>query len=57
MKKAALENGIRTPAGIFAFKEEEIEEATKLKFPLIVKHFNSYGSIGNEVVPDFSRNK
>ncbi len=49
MKKAALANGIKTPAWVFAYKEEDIVEAEKLKFPLIVKHFNSFGSIGNNI--------
>jgi len=46
MKKAAQRAGLLTPAWAFAFKEEEIEAATKLKYPLIVKHYDGSGSIG-----------
>jgi len=38
---------VRTPPYIFAFTEKEIEEAEKhLKYPMIVKHYNGYNSIG-----------
>jgi len=46
MKRAAQRAGILTPAWAFAYKEEEIEAATKLNFPLIVKHYDGSGSIG-----------
>jgi len=46
MKEAAVKFGIKTPAYVFAFKKEDISPATKLKYPLIVKHFNGSGSIG-----------
>jgi len=46
MKKAAQRAGLLTPAWAFAYKEEEIEGATKLNYPLIVKHYDGSGSIG-----------
>jgi len=46
MKRVAQQAGIKTPAWVFAFKEEDIEAATKLNYPLIVKHYDGSGSIG-----------
>lgn len=47
MKKAAAELGVATPAFVFAQSDEDIERAARtLRFPLIVKHFNGYGSVG-----------
>lgn len=46
MKRTAVQYGIRTPPFVFAYKEEEIEPATKLNYPLIVKHYNGSGSVG-----------
>lgn len=47
MKKVAHYYGIRTPAGVFATTERDIEKALDLlSFPLITKHPNSYSSIG-----------
>jgi D-alanine-D-alanine ligase-like ATP-grasp enzyme len=47
MKMVALYNEVKTPPFKFAFNQADIDEAAKtLKFPLIVKHFNGYSSIG-----------
>jgi D-alanine-D-alanine ligase len=47
MKMVALYNDVKTPPFKFAFNQADIDEAAKtLKFPLIVKHFNGYSSIG-----------
>lgn len=47
MKRVAHYYGIRTPAGVFAHEDADIERAAEtLRFPLIVKHPNSYSSIG-----------
>ena len=47
MKRAALELGVATPAHVFAFSEADVETAARtLTFPLIVKHFDSYASLG-----------
>jgi len=47
MKMVAHYMGVRTPAFVFAYDDAAIEEAGKLlNFPLIVKHFNGYSSIG-----------
>jgi D-alanine-D-alanine ligase-like ATP-grasp enzyme len=47
MKEACERAGIKTPRFKLAFKEEDVCWAAKnLAFPLIVKHWNSYGSIG-----------
>lgn len=47
MKQAAQRAGVDTPDYVFAYHEDDIERAAAtLKFPLIVKHFNGYASIG-----------
>ena len=47
MKQAAAEVGVATPAFVFAQNDEDIERAARtLRFPLIVKHFNGFGSFG-----------
>ncbi len=45
MKKAAIKNKVCVPAYQFFYCEEEIKTC-KLSFPRIVKHYNSYSSIG-----------
>lgn len=46
MKKACRKLGIATPKHVFARNEADIEKASKkLKFPLFVKHHNSYASL------------
>jgi D-alanine-D-alanine ligase len=56
MKMVAHYMGVRTPAFVFAYDDKGIEEAaSSLNFPLIVKHFNGYSSIGmtrNSRCPD-----
>jgi D-alanine-D-alanine ligase-like ATP-grasp enzyme len=47
MKMMAYYYGVRTPEFVFAYNDEDIEEAIeRLNFPLIVKHYNGYSSIG-----------
>ena len=48
MKKVALSCGLLTPAWAFVFNMRDLEGpgVKALNFPLIVKHFNSYASIG-----------
>jgi len=46
MKMAANYCGVKTPAFVFAYEDSDIEAATHLNFPLIVKHFNGSGSVG-----------
>lgn len=47
MKLVSHYMGVRTPIGFFCRTETQINEAANvLKFPVIVKHYNSYGSIG-----------
>lgn len=47
MKMAAFYAGVDTPAFVFAYSDVDIEEAVgSLRFPVIVKHFNGYSSIG-----------
>jgi len=47
MKKIAYYYGVNTAPFIFAYGDEDIEEAAQnLKFPLIVKHYNGYSSVG-----------
>jgi D-alanine-D-alanine ligase len=46
MKMMAYYFGVNTPAYAFAYNAEDIEDATKLRFPVIVKHFNGYSSVG-----------
>jgi hypothetical protein len=60
MKKVALSvaDGFKVPAWRFVYSQDELEEfvsnhmaasgttATKMKFPMITKHFSSYSSIG-----------
>jgi D-alanine-D-alanine ligase len=46
MKRACHYSGIPTPNGIFVETVDEIEQVARLQFPLIVKHPNSYASIG-----------
>jgi D-alanine-D-alanine ligase-like ATP-grasp enzyme len=46
MKKACRAEGIPTPAYVYARNERDVERAaTKLRFPLFVKHPSSYASI------------
>ena len=46
MKKACKKLGIATPKHVFAKNDADIEKAAKrLKFPLFVKHHNSYASV------------
>ena len=46
MKRACHALGIATPAYVFATSDEDVERAADtLRFPLIVKHPNSYASI------------
>jgi D-alanine-D-alanine ligase len=47
MKATALRLGVPTPAHRFVHSPADIEEAgATLRFPLIVKHFDSYASLG-----------
>lgn len=47
MKRVAHYYGIPAPPGVFASSIEDVERAAQtLRFPLIVKHPNSYSSIG-----------
>ena len=51
MKEACRKEGIATPAVVLARNEEDVERAAgTLRFPLFVKHHNSYASV------DLSRN-
>ncbi len=51
MKAACQSVGVATPACILARTPEDVEQAaTTLRFPLFVKHYNSYASV------DLSRN-
>jgi D-alanine-D-alanine ligase-like ATP-grasp enzyme len=46
-KMMAYYYGIKTPLFGFVFKEEDLSEiASQLKYPMIVKHYNGYSSIG-----------
>lgn len=50
MKMMAFYCGIKTPRFVFAYNENDIATAAvELKFPLIVKHYNGYSSIGMTV--------
>jgi len=47
MKRACRSQGIPTPAHVVARNEAAVERAAdKLRFPLFVKHHNSYASVG-----------
>jgi D-alanine-D-alanine ligase len=47
MKQACAANGIATPDYVLARNEDDVERAaTQLKFPLFVKHYSSYASVG-----------
>ena len=47
MKQAAAELGVPTPAFEFIQDDEGIERVSRtLRFPLIVKHFDGFGSVG-----------
>jgi D-alanine-D-alanine ligase len=47
MKMVAYYMGVRTPNFVFAYDDAGIEEAIReLTYPMIVKHFNGYSSIG-----------
>lgn len=47
MKAAATRLGVPTPASAFVRSAAEIEAAAgRLRFPLIVKHFDGFGSVG-----------
>jgi D-alanine-D-alanine ligase-like ATP-grasp enzyme len=49
MKKVALANGLSTPAWAFAYHKDEVLGnviSCGLSYPMLVKHFNSYSSIG-----------
>lgn len=47
MKRVAISEGVPTPGFCFAFDAEDIERAAEaLPMPVIVKHFNGYGSVG-----------
>jgi D-alanine-D-alanine ligase-like ATP-grasp enzyme len=46
MKKVCRRRSIKTPGYVFATNLEQVKEAFSLKFPLIVKHPNGYGSVG-----------
>ena len=51
MKEACRKEGIATPAAVLARNEDDVERAAQtLRFPLFVKHHNSYASV------DLSRN-
>jgi len=46
MKEACRAIDIHVPRGVFVHDPGHLEEANRLKYPLIVKHPSSYGSIG-----------
>jgi D-alanine-D-alanine ligase len=47
MKEACLAEGIATPAWVLARDETDVERAAEtLSFPLFVKHYSSYASVG-----------
>ncbi len=47
LKMACHYWGIQTPASVFAYDEPGIAlAAQKLRYPMLVKHYNGYGSIG-----------
>ena len=47
MKQACRDAGIATPAYVIAEHDADVERAaTTLRFPLFVKHFSSYASVG-----------
>jgi D-alanine-D-alanine ligase-like ATP-grasp enzyme len=46
MKKVCRRRSIKTPGYVFATNMEQVKEALSLRFPLIVKHPNGYGSVG-----------
>jgi len=47
MKMVAYYYGVRTPSYVFAYNDDDIEEASNsLNYPMIVKHFNGYSSVG-----------
>ena len=47
MKRACRAEGIATPAYVLARKEADVERAVEeLRFPLFVKHYSSYASVG-----------
>ncbi|MGL4609702.1 MAG: hypothetical protein ACRCYY_08460 [Trueperaceae bacterium] len=46
MKKVCRRRNIKSPGYIFATHLEGVNDALSLKFPLIVKHPNGYGSVG-----------
>ncbi|MBT8137981.1 MAG: hypothetical protein KJO54_13275 [Gammaproteobacteria bacterium] len=47
MKRACHELGLTTPRHVFARKKADLKRAAeKLRFPMIVKHHNSYASVG-----------
>jgi len=53
MKKVAISVDVLTPAWAFAYTESDmlnLSSTIDLSYPLIVKHFNSLGSIG--LTPD-----
>ncbi|MGB0953210.1 MAG: D-alanine--D-alanine ligase [Planctomycetota bacterium] len=46
MKAACRKLGIKTPKGVTVRKEEDVEKVLqKLRFPMFVKHYNSYASV------------
>jgi D-alanine-D-alanine ligase-like ATP-grasp enzyme len=47
MKRVCREQGIGTPAGVFLWDHADLRQAVAgLRYPLLVKHPNSYASIG-----------
>jgi D-alanine-D-alanine ligase len=47
MKMVALYYGVNTPAFKFAYNQADIDDAANfMKFPMIVKHYNGYSSVG-----------
>jgi len=47
MKMMAYYYGVSTPAFTFAYDDDDIEEAAQhLRYPMIVKHYNGYSSVG-----------
>ena len=47
MKMMAYYYGVNTAPFVFAYDDDDIEEACQtLRFPLIVKHYNGYSSVG-----------
>ncbi len=47
MKRACVAEGIPTPAYVLARDEADVERAaSELRFPLFVKHYSSYASVG-----------